>query len=128
MWWTIGIIALAVVVVAVWGDPRTWGRGGAVLALALLVGCGGDKPTSAAAPGKAYINIIYKKGFIEATPATVEVNGGYFCTLAKNTEKIIIVDDGDIVRAEWIVYLPGGQGLPKSAQIIAETGEWDWAL
>ncbi len=75
--------------------------------------------------GDARVTINYYVGTLDASSARIEVNGGLYTTVAKNTTKIIQVNSGDNLRAEWTITTSTGT-VPKFKTTIAEDGlEWE---
>ena len=93
-----------------------------ILFLLVLFSCDGPSDDSG---GDARVTINYYVGTQQASSARIEVNGGLYTTVAKNTTKIIQVETGDNLRAEWTITTSTGT-IPKFKTTIAEDGlEWE---
>ena len=75
--------------------------------------------------GDSHVTIKYYVGTEDASSARIEVNGGLYTTVARNTTKSIQVNSGDNLRAEWTITTSTGT-IPKYKTTIAENGlEWE---
>lgn len=95
-----------------------------IITLFFLVALSCESPSDDSG-GDAHVTIKYYVGTLQASSVRVEVNGGLYTTVAKNSTKSIQVDSGDNLRAEWTITTSTGT-IPKFKTTIAEDGlEWD---
>lgn len=95
-----------------------------IIAIFLLAAFSCDSPSDDSG-GDARVTIYYYVMADDASPARIEVNGTLYTTIAKNTTKVIQVNTGDDLRAEWTETTSTGI-VPKYKTAVAEDGlEWD---
>lgn len=99
-------------------------KGLSIITLFLIVALSCDGPSDDSG-GDARVTINYYVGTQQASSARIEVNGGLYTMVAKNTTKIIQVNSGYNLRAEWTITTSTGT-IPKFKTTIAEDGlEWE---
>ena len=99
-------------------------KGLSIITLFLLVAFSCEGPSDDSG-GDARVTIYYYVGTQQASSARIEVNGGLYTMVAKNTMKVIQVNSGDNLRAEWTITTSTGT-TPKFKTTVAEDGlEWE---